>query len=444
VVSLLTVLLSSATAMAPPAGPSVTNGVPTPSVVTYVGPKAPWYRRRPRGERITNTNGQGLIQLSRWPAEPESPEAIDAKTFADALGRLCPPTYRRAAPLYAGWIREHAQHFGVDPFTVAALTYYRSSCRARFADNGSHGLGAINLLMHAGYLKARVYGYFMRTKTGWVKRSLAMKKHLYYENSLRHAEPNIYFTAGILKVVEAQCPDIDSAFKSVEHRHPVSHFYWGDLVRGTDAEDRILLARRRLLAYYHQSAAPTTSWHGMTIQSPLDGGLRKLTSKMGDDRDRGGRRHMGIDFASDRGEPIYAVADGRVLIAGAQRKVGGTINLPSKKAELIPAGDLAAGGLFVMLLHQKTPRELKSGYMHLDRYVVTGGQHVKRGQLLGYVGRSGVKESGAHLHFELREDGKHIDAAPVLGKSMVIHPMETFRGRMLEAEQRRQRKRRRR
>ncbi len=322
---------------------------------------------------------------------------------------------------------------------VGALTYARSACFARYKHNGSYGLSAINVKMHAGYIKSRAYHYFTRSVGGWTERTLPMKRHPFYEGTLSRAEANIYFTAGILKVFEAQCPDIDGAWESLPHRHPVSHFYWGDRVRGTDAEDRVFAARRRLIAYYAKTYAKTVSYDGLTLQSPLDGGIRKLTSKFGDDRGGGRRRHMGIDFSSGRGEPVRAVADGVVTLAGVQLKTG-TRNMGPRTAEKVPRAEMAAGGLLVMVAHSK---ELKSAYMHLDGYVVTAGQKVTRGQLLGFVGRSGIRESAAHLHFEIRKNDRQIDPEPAL-KGRVISPLLTHRGKQLDDEQRRLRRKRRR
>ena len=60
---------------------------------------------------------------------------------------------------------------------------------------------------------------------------------------------------------------------------------------------------------------------------------------------------------------------------------------------------MGRGGLFVIIRHGKG---FDSGYFHLARFTVTHRQQVKGGQLIGYVGRTGIKESPAHLHFELR------------------------------------------
>lgn len=409
------------------------SAVPSPETVRVDGPKAPWFRRKPKGDDPTNPNGHGLVDLGQWPEEPKSPPHVDEKRFADALARLCPRYYRKGAALYAGWILKHSRAFDVDPMTVGALAFYQSNCRARFFANGSYGLSAINVGMHAGYIKDRKYRYWVRKGAAWVERTLPLRKHLFYARSLRHAEPNIYFAAALLKIFTEQCHDLDAAFGSVRHRHPVSHFYWGDRVRGTDAEDRVLRARRRLIGYYDGTPAATVTWRGLTLQSPLDGSPRKLTSKMGDRRDGGRRPHRGVDFASDRGEPVYAIADGVVKFAGAQRRVGGTHNISAAEARAIPAKELGKGGLLVMVEHAG---DIKSAYMHLDDYRVKARQSVKRGDLLGYVGRTGIQSSWAHLHFEIREGEKHLDPEPALGP-LTLSPLKTFRGLRMEADRKR-------
>jgi murein DD-endopeptidase MepM/ murein hydrolase activator NlpD len=81
--------------------------------------------------------------------------------------------------------------------------------------------------------------------------------------------------------------------------------------------------------------------------------------------------------------------------------------------------------------------------MHLDDLHVVRGQEVKQGEIIGKVGRTGIKASQAHLHFELRHNGRHVDPLKFLGR-LVISPMQTYRGLRLDYDQRRERRKRRR
>ena len=95
------------------------------------------------------------------------------------------------------------------------------------------------------------------------------------------------------------------------------------------------------------------------------------------------RMHAGIDFAAPSGTPIHAVTDGRVTIAGWHGGHG-------KYVRLAHAGNLG------------------SGYGHMSRIAVKPGQQVRRGQVVGYVGSTGLS-TGPHLHYELYRGGKTID-----------------------------------
>lgn len=97
--------------------------------------------------------------------------------------------------------------------------------------------------------------------------------------------------------------------------------------------------------------------------------------------------HSGLDFKASYGTPIYAVTDGTVAFAG--RKGG--------------------YGNFVQLNHGGG---LASGYGHMSRFAVTGGTHVRRGQIIGYVGSTGLS-TGPHLHYELYRGGRAVNPMSV-------------------------------
>lgn len=357
--------------------------------------------------------GQGLIDPSQWPAEPPSTSPVDPGRLGQAMQRLCPVLIApRRVQRYAGWITRYSRRFGVDPLLLAALIYQQSRCHARAHNAWGLGLTMINPAMHRPRIKQGRYRYWALKGGAWRPAQQPLDRFPFTRASLLRPEPNIYFAAGILGTIGEQCPHACGWFGSVHHRHPVSHFVWGDRVRGAGAEDRILRARRRLLAYYSGAPqVPLARFEGLPLHSPLDGPPLKVTSGFGDDRDGGSRRHTGVDFASDTGEPVRAIADGVVTLAGVDRGHNRLRSLDPRLTRRVPPRRIGKRGLLVTIAHA---RDLSSEYMHLSAYVVRTGQRVKGGQLIGYVGRSGIKESDAHLHFGLRHHGVNRDPVPCL------------------------------
>ncbi len=95
------------------------------------------------------------------------------------------------------------------------------------------------------------------------------------------------------------------------------------------------------------------------------------------------RAHKGVDYAASTGTPVKATGDGTVILAGKKGGYGRTIILKH-------------GGTYTTL------------YAHLHRYAkgVRTGSRVKQGQVIGYVGKSGLA-TGPHLHYEFRINGVH-------------------------------------
>lgn len=116
---------------------------------------------------------------------------------------------------------------------------------------------------------------------------------------------------------------------------------------------------------------------------PTDG---TLTSGFGS---RWGTTHYGVDIANRIGTPIYAVADGVVVEAGA-----------------------ASGfGLWVRVQHSDGTISV---YGHVDTFSVREGQQVKAGQQIARMGNRGYS-TGPHLHFEIWDaTGKKLNPAPWL------------------------------
>ena len=99
------------------------------------------------------------------------------------------------------------------------------------------------------------------------------------------------------------------------------------------------------------------------------------------------RMHAGIDYAAPTGTPIHAVSDGTVQFAGRH---GGH-------------------GNYVKLLHGSG---IGTGYGHMSRIAVRAGQRVTRGQVIGYVGSTGLS-TGPHLHYELYRNGQTVNPSSV-------------------------------
>jgi murein DD-endopeptidase MepM/ murein hydrolase activator NlpD len=100
--------------------------------------------------------------------------------------------------------------------------------------------------------------------------------------------------------------------------------------------------------------------------------------------------HTGIDLAVPLGTPVFAAADGVVVLAG-----------PMTDA----TGALVGYGNYIVLQHDAG---LKTLYGHLLAIGVKEGDSVKRGQLIGLVGSTG-NSTGPHTHFEVRIDNSPID-----------------------------------
>jgi murein DD-endopeptidase MepM/ murein hydrolase activator NlpD len=132
--------------------------------------------------------------------------------------------------------------------------------------------------------------------------------------------------------------------------------------------------------------APTTL--ARLLAWPLSG---QVTSAFGVE---GGRRphHEGIDIDGVKGDLIRAAAPGRVAWAGSERGYGNMVILDH------------GGGLSTL-------------YAHAERLLVGAEEWVEAGEPLAQVGATG-NARGAHLHFEVRRDGRALNPMLLLGGSV--------------------------
>ena len=99
------------------------------------------------------------------------------------------------------------------------------------------------------------------------------------------------------------------------------------------------------------------------------------------------RMHKGIDFRAGYGTPILAATDGVVAAAGWAGGYGQQVRINH------------AGGV-------------TTSYSHMSRMIAEPGSTVRQGQLIGYVGSSGLS-TGPHLHYELHVNGVPVDPASI-------------------------------
>jgi murein DD-endopeptidase MepM/ murein hydrolase activator NlpD len=100
---------------------------------------------------------------------------------------------------------------------------------------------------------------------------------------------------------------------------------------------------------------------------------------VGGHKTQGLHGYNGVDYGMPVGTPLYASAQGRVIIAKGAGWNGGY-------------------GQYVVIQH---PNKTQTVYGHLSSVVVSVGQSVTQGQLIGYSGNTG-RSTGPHLHFEIR------------------------------------------
>lgn len=116
-----------------------------------------------------------------------------------------------------------------------------------------------------------------------------------------------------------------------------------------------------------------------------------VTSSFGTRRDPFTGRltfHAGIDLGGGIGDPVYAAADGKVVISSRD----------------------GTHGNYIVIDHG---RGIRTRYLHLHKRLVDAGDRVKKGDLIGLLGSTG-RSTGPHLHYEVIVNGRPVDPQPYL------------------------------
>lgn len=171
--------------------------------------------------------------------------------------------------------------------------------------------------------------------------------------------------------------------KNGEVTHYGNVLYASLTLRGTPHRIYRYTARDGKTDYYNENGE---SVRKSLMKTPVDGA--RLSSRYGRRRHPVlgyTRVHRGIDFAAPRGSPILAAGKGTVVMAGRN---GGY-------------------GNYIRIRHNS---KLSTAYAHLSRFArsVRKGKRVRQGQVIGYIGTTGVS-TGPHLHYEILKNGRQVN-----------------------------------
>jgi murein DD-endopeptidase MepM/ murein hydrolase activator NlpD len=111
------------------------------------------------------------------------------------------------------------------------------------------------------------------------------------------------------------------------------------------------------------------------------------------------RPHHGVDYAAPKGTPVMSIGDGTVVARGYQK---------------------SGGGNYLKVKHNSV---YTTTYMHLSGFAkgITTGTRVKQGQVIGYVGATGLA-TGPHLDFRVAKNGSYVD--PLKVKAPPVEPVK--------------------
>lgn len=121
-----------------------------------------------------------------------------------------------------------------------------------------------------------------------------------------------------------------------------------------------------------------------------------------------GSYHGGVDFPVVTGTPVGASADGVVVISKALKNADGSYR---------------SYGEYVVIDHGSG---IRTYYCHLSQRLVSEGQTVKQGQVIGKSGSTG-NSTGPHLHFEVRVNNTRVDPMRYLSKTKAIEEFRWFK-----------------
>lgn len=205
-------------------------------------------------------------------------------------------------------------------------------------------------------------------------------------NTIENAQDEIKNKNFILPVVDGLFVPIEKGINSIEvllqENYSTETLTKNTIYYKINGRDFVFIPKQRFTpterAYFLDSA----------LRLPLEPDSYWISSEFGKRKNPFSgvmKNHNGIDLAADEGTPVYAIKDGAVY------------SCIENDPEF---------GNYIILSHDQG--KMTSVYAHLSSMRVEKYQYVKKGEIIGYVGKTGLA-TGPHLHFEIRQGGKAQD-----------------------------------
>ena len=224
------------------------------------------------------------------------------------------------------------------------------------------------------------------TFQGVAARTCITQETLATLNQIENAQDDIKGRTLILPVVSGIFIPIERGINSIEillqENYSTQTLTKNPIYYNIDGRDYLFLRSKRFSpterAYFLDSA----------LRLPLDNDSYWVSSEFGKRKNPFSgqmKNHNGIDLAAAEGTPVYAIKDGAVYA-----------NIEND----------SEFGNYIILSHDQG--KMTSVYAHLSKVFVDRYQYVKKGDVIGLVGQTGMA-TGPHLHFEIRQGGKAED-----------------------------------
>ncbi len=205
-------------------------------------------------------------------------------------------------------------------------------------------------------------------------------------NQIENAQDEVKGRTFIIPVVNGLFIPIEKGINSLEvllqENYSTQTLTKNSIYYNINGRDYLFLLSKRFTpterAYFLDSA----------LRLPLDSSSFWVSSEFGKRKNPFSgqmKDHNGIDLAAPEGTPVYAIKDGAVYTC---------------------IENDAQFGNYIILTHDLG--KMTSVYAHLSKITVERYQNVKKGDVIGYVGQTGMA-TGPHLHFEIRQGGKAED-----------------------------------